>query len=73
MMLQLGDTLFCAGDVGTSLYIVLSGELGCLSAINSQEVNVLKPGGVGSLYVITSFPLLNCLGFQVQFLVSLQR
>ena len=46
MMLQLGDTLFNAGDAGTSLYILVSGRLVTLSAVDGLEVKVLEAGEI---------------------------
>ena len=43
-MLQLGETLLNAGDSGTSLYIVVSGQLACYSAVDGLEVKVLEAG-----------------------------
>ena len=43
MELRLGDTLFTIGDVGSSMYIVVSGELAGFTR-DGIEVKVLKPG-----------------------------
>ena len=43
-ILRPGDTLFNAGDAGTCRYVVLSGELACISPVGGLEVKSLQSG-----------------------------